>query len=52
LRIDEQARVVGADGFFAGGADVGGISRGGYASGLAAALEFGHVSAERVLDRV
>jgi succinate dehydrogenase/fumarate reductase flavoprotein subunit len=52
LRIDEQARVVGADGLFAAGADVGGISTGGYASGLAAALVFGRVSAESALDRV
>jgi succinate dehydrogenase/fumarate reductase flavoprotein subunit len=52
LRIDEQARVVGADGLFAAGADVGGISTGGYASGLAAALVFGRISAESALDRV
>jgi hypothetical protein len=51
LRIDEQARVVGADGLFAAGADVGGISTGGYASGLAAAPKFGRVSAESALDR-
>jgi succinate dehydrogenase/fumarate reductase flavoprotein subunit len=52
LRIDEQARVVGTDGLFAAGADVGGISTGGYASGLAAALVFGRISAESALDRV
>ncbi len=46
LRIDTHARVVGADGLFAAGADVGGISTGGYASGLAAALVFGRVAAE------
>jgi hypothetical protein len=51
LRIDEQARVVGADGLLAAGADVGGISTGGYASGLAAALVFGRISAESALDR-
>ena len=51
LRIDEQARVVGTDGLFAAGADVGGISTGGYASGLAAALVFGRISAESALDR-
>lgn len=51
LRIDEQARVVGADGLFAAGADVGGISTGGYASGLAAALVFGRISAESALGR-
>jgi succinate dehydrogenase/fumarate reductase flavoprotein subunit len=43
--------VVGADGLFAAGADVGGISTGGYASGLAAALVFGRISAESALDR-
>jgi hypothetical protein len=31
---------------FAAGADVGGISTGGYASGLAAALVFGRIAAE------
>lgn len=51
LRIDERARVVGADGLFAAGADVGGISTGGYASGLAAALVFGRISAASALDR-
>jgi fumarate reductase flavoprotein subunit len=50
LRIDEQARVMGADGLFAAGADVGGISTGGYASGLAAALVFGRIAAESVLS--
>jgi fumarate reductase flavoprotein subunit len=52
LRIDEQARLVGTDGLFAAGADVGGISTGGYASGLAAALVFGRVAAESSLDRL
>jgi fumarate reductase flavoprotein subunit len=52
LRIDEHARVVGTDGLFAAGADVGGISTGGYASGLAAALVLGRISAESALDRV
>ncbi|MEN3311948.1 MAG: hypothetical protein V7645_1277, partial [Actinomycetota bacterium] len=51
VRIDEQARVVGTDGLFAAGADVGGISTGGYASGLAAALVLGRISAESALDR-
>lgn len=51
LRIDEHARVLDAegeplDGLFAAGADVGGISTGGYASGLAAALVFGRIAAE------
>jgi succinate dehydrogenase/fumarate reductase flavoprotein subunit len=47
LRIDESARV--ADGLYAAGADVGGISTGGYASGLAAALVFGPIAAESAL---
>jgi len=51
LRIDEQARVVGTDGLLAAGADVGGISTGGYASGLAAALVFGRIAAESALGR-
>jgi hypothetical protein len=49
LRIDDRARVVGADGLYAAGADVGGISTGGYASGLAAALVFGRIAAESAL---
>jgi fumarate reductase flavoprotein subunit len=48
LRIDEHARV--ADGLYAVGADVGGISTGGYASGLAAALVFGRIAAESALS--
>jgi succinate dehydrogenase/fumarate reductase flavoprotein subunit len=52
LRIDERARVVGAVGLFAAGADVGGVSTGGYASGLAAALVFGRIAAESALDRL
>lgn len=44
LGIDEQARI--ADGLFAAGADVGGISTGGWASGLASALVLGLVAAE------
>jgi fumarate reductase flavoprotein subunit len=50
LRIDERARVVGVEGLFAAGADIGGISTGGYASGLAAALVFGRIAAESALD--
>jgi len=50
LRIDEHAQVVGADGLFAAGVDVGGISTGGYASGLAAALVFGRIAAESALS--
>jgi fumarate reductase flavoprotein subunit len=49
LRIDASARVVGADGLFAAGADVGGIATGGYASGLAAALVFGRIAAQSAL---
>jgi len=52
LRIDERAQVVGTDGLLAAGADAGGISTGGYASGLAAALVFGRVAAETALDRL
>ena len=51
LRIDERARVVGAgEGLYAAGADVGGISTGGYSSGLAAALVFGRIAAENALS--
>jgi FAD binding domain len=52
LRIDERARVTGTDGLHAAGADVGGISTGGYASGLAAALVFGRIAAESALNRL
>ena len=53
--MDEQARVLGEydesiDGLFAAGADVGGISTGGYASGLAAALVLGRQAAETALS--
>lgn len=51
LRIDDRARVVGAEGLYAAGADVGGISGGGYSSGLAAALVFGRIAADEVLGR-
>jgi succinate dehydrogenase/fumarate reductase flavoprotein subunit len=50
LRIDEQARVIGTDGLLAAGADAGGISTGGYASGLAAALIFGRIAAETAVQ--
>jgi fumarate reductase flavoprotein subunit len=50
LRIDERARVVGAEELYAAGADVGGISTGGYSSGLAAALVFGRIAAEEALS--
>jgi fumarate reductase flavoprotein subunit len=46
LRIDERARVVGADDLWAAGADAGGVSTGGYASGLASALVLGLTAAE------
>jgi fumarate reductase flavoprotein subunit len=47
IRVDEHARVT--DGLFAAGADVGGISTGGYSSGLAAALVLGKVAAEEAV---
>jgi succinate dehydrogenase/fumarate reductase flavoprotein subunit len=50
LRIDQRARVAGADDLLAAGADAGGISTGGYASGLAAALVFGRIAAETALQ--
>jgi fumarate reductase flavoprotein subunit len=51
LRVDERARVLEEDGtpveeLLAAGADVGGVSTGGYASGLATALVLGRVAAE------
>jgi succinate dehydrogenase/fumarate reductase flavoprotein subunit len=51
LRVDEHARVLAEDGsrldgLYAAGADAGGISTGGYASGLAAALVLGRAAAE------
>jgi succinate dehydrogenase/fumarate reductase flavoprotein subunit len=49
LRIDADARV--ADGVFAAGADAGGLATGGYASGLAGALVFGRIAAERALGQ-
>src|SRR4051812_27541106 len=55
LKLDERARVLDEhgepiDGLFAAGADAGGISTGGYASGLAAALVLGRTAAETVLS--
>jgi succinate dehydrogenase/fumarate reductase flavoprotein subunit len=44
LRIDERGRA--ADGLFAAGADAGGISTGGWSSGLASALVLGLIAAE------
>jgi fumarate reductase flavoprotein subunit len=49
IEIDASARVKGVDGLFAAGADVGGISTGGYSSGLAAALVLGRIAAESAL---
>ena len=46
IRVDPEARVAGVDGLFSAGADVGGISTGGYSSGLAAALVLGRIAAE------
>jgi succinate dehydrogenase/fumarate reductase flavoprotein subunit len=46
LRIDERARVVGAEELWAAGVDAGGIATGGYASGLAQALVLGLTAAE------
>jgi succinate dehydrogenase/fumarate reductase flavoprotein subunit len=44
IKIDTRARA--ADGFWVGGVDAGGLSNGGYASGLAQALVLGLVAAE------
>jgi succinate dehydrogenase/fumarate reductase flavoprotein subunit len=54
IAIDREARVLsGSDGpipgLYAAGGDVGGISSGGYSSGLAAALVLGRVAAESAL---
>jgi hypothetical protein len=46
LRIYDRARVEGADGLWSAGVDAGGISTGGYASGLASALVLGLAAAE------
>lgn len=47
VRIDERGRA--ADGLFVAGADAGGISTGGYSSGLAAALVFGKIAADEAV---
>jgi len=47
IRVDERARA--AEGLFACGADAGGISTGGWSSGLAAALVLGLTAAEEAL---
>jgi len=48
LRVDADARVVGAGGLWAAGVDAGGIASGGYASGLAQALVLGLAAAESI----
>ena len=48
LAVDASGRA--APGVYAAGCDVGGISTGGYASGLAAALVLGRVAAEAALE--
>ena len=53
LRVDADARVLGADGhplggLWAAGVDAGGVATGGYASGLAQALVLGLAAAESV----
>jgi succinate dehydrogenase/fumarate reductase flavoprotein subunit len=48
LRVDTRAQA--APGVYAAGHDAGGISTGGYASGLAAALVLGRVAAEAALE--
>jgi succinate dehydrogenase/fumarate reductase flavoprotein subunit len=50
LRIDPRARVVGAEGVYAAGADAGGLATGGYSSGLAAGLVFGRIAAEEAVS--
>jgi succinate dehydrogenase/fumarate reductase flavoprotein subunit len=47
LRIDAGGRA--ADGLFACGGDAGGVSTGGYSSGLAAALVLGRIAAESAI---
>jgi succinate dehydrogenase/fumarate reductase flavoprotein subunit len=44
IRVDERARA--AEGLWAAGADAGGVSTGGWSSGLASALVLGRVAAE------
>jgi fumarate reductase flavoprotein subunit len=48
LRIDSRARA--AAGVYAAGHDAGGISTGGYSSGLAAALVLGRIAADSALE--
>ncbi|MDQ3890318.1 MAG: FAD-dependent oxidoreductase [Actinomycetota bacterium] len=46
VKIDVRARASAREGLFACGADAGGISTGGYSSGLAAALVLGRIAGE------
>jgi fumarate reductase flavoprotein subunit len=48
LQVDTEARVVGTEGIWAAGVDVGGVATGGYASGLAQALVLGLRAAEAI----
>jgi fumarate reductase flavoprotein subunit len=48
IRVDERARA--AEGLYAAGADVGGISTGGWSSALAAALVLGKLAAESAMS--
>ena len=50
LRVDTEARVIGADGLWAAGVDAGGVATGGYASGVAQALVLGLTAAESIAD--
>jgi len=48
VQVDTRARVIGADGLWAAGVDVGGVATGGYASGLAQGLVLGLAAAESI----
>jgi fumarate reductase flavoprotein subunit len=50
IQVDSTGKVNGVDGLFAAGADVGGVSTGGYSSGLAAALVLGRLAAESAVS--
>jgi succinate dehydrogenase/fumarate reductase flavoprotein subunit len=52
IAVDTHARVIGCDGLYAAGVDVGGIALGGYASGLAQALVLGIAAAESVASEL
>jgi succinate dehydrogenase/fumarate reductase flavoprotein subunit len=51
LAVDTRARVLGLEGVWAAGVDVGGVATGGYASGLAQSLVLGLVAAEEIARR-